>query len=683
MNFDDDLRAPVWDELDVYKPTSHEELTKSFADLNVNDEVDEIKPDEEVIDQENTSKETPDTAYSSAFELHNSVDLTKSFWGGGERGQLKTDSKLINTLAPENDLLSDLTVSKKENEVKSSNDALFEGSVCFPLIFDGNNDDADDTEPGSHNIMKEKGKSNIISQKSNVLFNSARLRRRPMASSHRRNQKTGKLLSDPLTDISNSNEFVDESLEEEVNILSKNIQANIFTQVEQPLFYISKSEKTILEGGKKVTTINGTQNKDQNSEVTNEITYEPDNLILNEYDIEVKDPVKIRDLTSMHVEYAVSAKSEALEGNFSQVNRRYTDFRWLYRQLQSNHWGKIIPPPPEKQAVGRFKNDFLENRRFQMERMLIKIAQDPILQKDIDFIMFLTSLNFNFNSKTREHYSGSNASNDSNDLSDIHISEIELLGEDDAAIVMKNGGIDGEQNRSFMSISFSSLPTYEEQDEYFLRQQQFFEILEEQLTQLDKSMELVETERNELSFVTEEFSNTIETLAKLEITKAGSNILSNFSEVHRKIRESLERISSEESLTLGVNLDEYIRSITSVRAIFKQRSKLGYYMNVVESNFMKNQSQLEKMEQNSISSNNLEKLKNLKVQSDILKKRFQIIKSKWQQVGDKIKVEIKNFEKDKIDEFRNNIEIFLASSIEAQKECIETWETFYQNNISI
>ena len=54
---------------------------------------------------------------------------------------------------------------------------------------------------------------------------------------------------------------------------------------------------------------------------------------------------------------------------------------------------------------------------------------------------------------------GSNASSDSNDLSEIHISEIELLGAEDAANVIKNGGLD-DSHKGFMNLSFGSVPKY-------------------------------------------------------------------------------------------------------------------------------------------------------------------------------------------------------------------------------
>lgn len=84
------------------------------------------------------------------------------------------------------------------------------------------------------------------------------------------------------------------------------------------------------------------------------------------------------------------------------VSRRYRDFLWLYSQLHNNNPGIIVPPPPEKQAVGRFDTDFVESRRAALERMLNKTAAHSVLQHDGDLKIFLESDAFNVDIKNKE-----------------------------------------------------------------------------------------------------------------------------------------------------------------------------------------------------------------------------------------------------------------------------------------
>ena len=62
-----------------------------------------------------------------------------------------------------------------------------------------------------------------------------------------------------------------------------------------------------------------------------------------------------------------------------------------------------MPPPPEKQAVGRFDTNFVESRRAALERMLNKIALHPILQHDADLKIFLESESFSLDVKHKEN----------------------------------------------------------------------------------------------------------------------------------------------------------------------------------------------------------------------------------------------------------------------------------------
>ena len=85
-----------------------------------------------------------------------------------------------------------------------------------------------------------------------------------------------------------------------------------------------------------------------------------------------------------------------------EVKRRYRDFLWLYNTLHANNPGVVVPPPPDKQAVGRFESNFVEARRAALEKMLNKTAAHPTLQHDGDLKLFLESEAFNVDIKHKE-----------------------------------------------------------------------------------------------------------------------------------------------------------------------------------------------------------------------------------------------------------------------------------------
>jgi sorting nexin-1/2 len=73
----------------------------------------------------------------------------------------------------------------------------------------------------------------------------------------------------------------------------------------------------------------------------------------------------------------------------SAVLRRYSDFVWLQERLSKERAGAILPPLPEKQAVSRFSPEFIEERRFQLELFLRRIAVHPELYDSPSFTTFL------------------------------------------------------------------------------------------------------------------------------------------------------------------------------------------------------------------------------------------------------------------------------------------------------
>jgi len=77
--------------------------------------------------------------------------------------------------------------------------------------------------------------------------------------------------------------------------------------------------------------------------------------------ITVSDPTKIGsaiDPINQHTVYTVrtrTSSSHFRKQDFS-VLRRYRDFLWLFERLNENNPGVIVPPPPEKAAMGAYNS---------------------------------------------------------------------------------------------------------------------------------------------------------------------------------------------------------------------------------------------------------------------------------------------------------------------------------------
>lgn len=378
-------------------------------------------------------------------------------------------------------------------------------------------------------------------------------------------------------------------------------------------------------------------------------------------EITVGDPVKVGDITTAHIEYSIKTINRNQSPLFpeqSTVARRYRDFRWIYHQLQSNHPGRIIPPPPRKETyIGRFNEALIENRRLSLEKMLTKISKLPYIADDADFVMFLTSDDFINQSKERENASGSRAS-------------LQTEEDDDSlSIVTGTGG------GSFMSTFFSRSVRPPEPDSYFSQKKVYIEDLEHNLRTYYKSLELIATQRLDIAGVVQEIAATVDELAQLEILKATSELLGAFAEVHMKLKENLERVNLQEQLTLGFTINEYLRIIGSVKHTFETRLNIFQQYHTFTQDLQKKEESLEKAHRTKGSA---DRVTQLNFEVDKLKQKAAYYEKSFKSISDTIKSEIEKFEMAKIEDFRNSVEIFIEGLIEAQKEAIELWETFYE-----
>ncbi|KAH3671417.1 hypothetical protein WICMUC_004641 [Wickerhamomyces mucosus] len=382
-------------------------------------------------------------------------------------------------------------------------------------------------------------------------------------------------------------------------------------------------------------------------------------------DISVGDPIKVGDITGSHIVYSVRTKtdSDLFKAQEIIVSRRYTDFRWLYRQLQTANPGRIIPPPPDKQAVGRFNEDFIENRRLALEKMLVKISDNINLQTDQDFIMFLQSERFTSEARERQKALVTNS------IFSEHESDSSIENTSNS----NNGGF-----LSSLGGAFSFQPKIVEPEDYFKDKKLYFESLDYQLKTFFKNLDIIINQRTDLATVTEEFSNIIMTLADLEVSKTTTQLFQDFSNIQLKIKDLLNRLSLQDMLTLGSTLDEYQRIISSIKTIFQQRDKVLLQLSNSDSELKKKKSTFEKY--NKYNKSQTEKLDILQNELNTIEKKHSTIEERFENISKTIKEELDIFELEKIQDFRNTIEIYLESTIESQKEIVELWETFYDTN---
>ncbi|KAF2815234.1 vacuolar protein sorting-associated protein-like protein vps5 [Mytilinidion resinicola] len=362
------------------------------------------------------------------------------------------------------------------------------------------------------------------------------------------------------------------------------------------------------------------------------------------FHITVGDPHKVGDLTSSHTEYTVTTKttSKGYRNPEFTVSRRFRDFLWLYTQLHNNNPGVIIPPPPEKQAVGRFDPDFVESRRSALERMLNKTTAHPILQHDGDLKLFLESDAFNVDVKNKER-------------KDPGLSE--------------SKGMFGS-----IGISVGGGGKFIEHDDWFHDRKVYLDALENQLKALLKATDTVVTQRKGLAEACGDFSASLHSLAAVELSPSLSGPLDGLSDIQIRIRELYERQAQQDVLTLGIVIDEYIRLIGSVKTAFQQRQKAYHTWHNAESELQKRKTNQDKLLRQGRSQQ--DRLNQLSADVADAERRVHQARLLFEDMGRLMRAELDRFEREKVEDFKSGVETYLESAVEAQKELIEIWETY-------
>ncbi|KAA6415453.1 MAG: sorting nexin 3 [Lasallia pustulata] len=364
------------------------------------------------------------------------------------------------------------------------------------------------------------------------------------------------------------------------------------------------------------------------------------------FEITVGDPHKVGDLTSSHIVYQVRTKtsSKAYKQSEFAVSRRYRDFLWLYNSLHTSNPGVVVPPPPEKQAVGRFDSNFVESRRSALERMLNKTAAHPILQHDGDLKIFLESDSFNMDVKHKEH---------------------------------KEPGL-GESKGMFSSIGFSvggvGGGKFVEHDDWFHDRKIYLDALENQLKSLLKAIDTVVTQRKALADAAGDLSASLHALSTVELSASLTAPLEGLSDLQLRIRELYDRQAQQDVLTLGITVDEYIRLIGSIKTAFGQRQKAFHSWHAAEAEMQKRKTTQEKV----LRSGKTQQDRLNQLQADVgdAERRVHQARLLFEDMGRLMRGELERFEKEKVEDFKSGVETFLESAVEAQKELIELWETF-------
>ena len=363
------------------------------------------------------------------------------------------------------------------------------------------------------------------------------------------------------------------------------------------------------------------------------------------FNITVGDPHTVGNAATSHTVYSVMTRttSKAYVSPSFTVTRRYRDFLWLYERLHDNNPGVVVPPPPEKQAVGRFDTNFVESRRMALERMLNKTAAHPILQHDGDLKTFLESDAFNVDIKHKDR------------------AKDPLLGAESKGGLMSTIGLGGGNSGG----------KFIEHDDWFHDRRIYLDALEHQLKSLQKSTDTVIGQRKALAESCGDFSQSLHALAGVELSQSLSGPLDALGDLQLRIQELYQRQAMQDMLTLGIVIDEYIRLIGSVQKSFTQRQRAFHVWHSAESKLVDIKKQQEKL----LRAGRSQQERIGQMQADVADQERKVHSARllFEDMGRLMRTELERFEREKVEDFKSGVETFLEGAVEAQKEvCLAT-----------
>ncbi|KAG0324721.1 Vacuolar protein sorting-associated protein 5 [Dissophora globulifera] len=371
----------------------------------------------------------------------------------------------------------------------------------------------------------------------------------------------------------------------------------------------------------------------------------PENGVLPWFEITVGEPQKVSDVINPHIVYKVHIKtnSSAFKSNEFTVQRRYRDFLWLYNQLTAHNPGVIVPPVSEKHALGRFQDEFVESRRIALERCLRKMTAHPMLYGDPDLKLFLES--------------------------DSLVAEIKEKRQDSSKGFMTKFGETLSSATTFTKVH--------ETDEWFESRRTQLDVLDSQLKSLLKAIEAIIKQRKDLGVASSEFGESIVSLAGTELNKPLANSLLVLGNLKIKIKELHDKQAHMDVLTLEHTVDEYIRTIGSIKIAFMARAKFNQNMVQAQNDLSKKRANFDKMNQPSRKTKP-ERIQQLQQEITEAEQRVESTKKEFEEISSLIRQEFDRFDREKVEDFKQSVEAFLASMVKHQREIVGLWENYFK-----
>ncbi|XP_042877401.1 sorting nexin-2-like isoform X4 [Penaeus japonicus] len=373
-------------------------------------------------------------------------------------------------------------------------------------------------------------------------------------------------------------------------------------------------------------------------------------------EISISDPQKIGDGMSSYMAYKVTTKTNIpyFRKKHWSVTRRFSDFLGLHGKLVEKHLhsGRIIPPAPEKSAIGTTKiklgsdkssdsssTDFIERRRASLERYMNRTAAHPTLRSDPDFREF-----------------------------------IELDAELPRATqtsALSSAGVLRLFNRVGETVNKMTFKM-DESDQWFEEKTQQIENLDAQLRKLHAAMEGLVAYRRELATSTASFAKSAAVLSSVEEHSALSRALHQLAESTERTHTIHHAQADADFYHLSETTKDYIHLIGAVKDVFHERVKTFQTWQHSQTMLAKKREAKAKAEL----AGRMDKVQQAQDEVAEWEAKVERSQEEFDRISRAIKKEMEQFDIVRVKDFKDMLVKYLEALMTSQQQIIKVWETF-------
>ncbi|KAG0716360.1 Sorting nexin-2 [Chionoecetes opilio] len=372
--------------------------------------------------------------------------------------------------------------------------------------------------------------------------------------------------------------------------------------------------------------------------------------------IGVSDPQKIGDGMSSYMAYKVTTKTNVsyFRKKHWSVMRRFSDFLGLHRKLNEKHLhsGRVIPPAPEKSAIGTTKiklgsdknadsgsSDFIERRRAALERYMNRTSAHSTLRADPDFREFI---------------------------------ELDAeLPRATATSALSSAGVLRLFNRVGETVNKMTFKM-DESDQWFEEKTQQIESLDAQLRKLQGSMEGLVNYRRDLALSTAAFAKATAVLSSVEEHSSLSRALHQLSESTERTHTIHHAQADADFYVLSENTKDYIHLIAAVKDVFHERVKTFQTWQHSQITLAKKREAKAKAEL----AGRMDKVQQAQEEVSEWEGKVERSQEEFERISKAIKKEMEQFDVMRVKDFRDMIIKYLEDLMTSQQQIIKVWETF-------